>query len=186
MARLLYSVITSLDGYLTDEDGRFDWAVPDEEVIAAINQQMAGISTYLYGRRMYDTLKVWETDPSLAEGSPAEAAFAAIWQRADKVVFSSTLASVETRRTELRRTFDPQEVAQLKDTSDGDLTIEGPTLAVHAFRAGLVDEVHLLVVPVIIGGGLRVHPDGVRLDLDLLDERRFGNGMVQLRYAARR
>lgn len=185
MPRLIYFVSSSLDGYLTDDQGGYGWAVPDEEVVAFINEQVRGVSTYLYGRRMYEAMKGWETDPTIAAQSPESAGFAAIWQAASKVVFSTTLESVETRNTELRRTFEPPEVERLKQTSTGDLTVEGPTLAAHAFRAGLVDELHLLLAPVTVGGGLRVHPGGVRCSLQRLDERFFANGMVYLRYAVR-
>jgi dihydrofolate reductase len=182
--RLIYFVSSSLDGYLTDEQGDYGWAVPDEEVVAFINEQVRGVSTYLYGRRMYEEMRGWGTDPTFAAQSPESADFAALWQAASKVVFSTTLESVETRNTELRRTFEPSEVERLKQTSTGDLTVEGPTLGAHAFRAGLVDEVHLLFAPVTVGGGLRVHPDGVRCNLQRLDERAFENGMVYLRYAS--
>jgi dihydrofolate reductase len=183
MPRLIYSVICSLDGYSADEHGRFDWAVPDEEVIAFLNEQSSGVTTYLYGRRMYETMTVWETDPDAAAISPESGVFAQIWQRARKVVFSTTLNEVRTTRTTVERELTADVVARIKAEADGDLYIDGPTLAGGALRLGLVDEIHLILVPAIVGGGLAVLPARLRLDLTLLDERRFGNGMMHLRYA---
>jgi dihydrofolate reductase len=182
VARLIYSVIGSLDGYIADESGSFDWAVPDEEVLAFVNHQERSVGTYLYGRRMYELMTVWESDPAAAAQSPESANFAEIWQSADKIVYSSSLATVSTTRTHLKRSFDPAEVQRVKDAATADLTVSGPDLAAHAFRAGLVDEVHVVVVPVIIGAGKTFHPGGIRLNLDLKDLRRFNNGMVWLRY----
>jgi dihydrofolate reductase len=185
MGRLVYSVICSLDGYLADASGSFDWAVPSEEVLVAINADMERYSTYLYGRRMYETMAVWETDPSFVD-TPGEAAFAKVWQAADKVVFSTTLDSVPTTRTRLLRSFDADEVERIKAAAPGDLTVDGPTLAAHALAQGVVDEVDLILVPVAVGGGLAVMPPGLRTDLELTSTRRFENGMVQVHYRVRR
>lgn len=182
MGRLVYSMITSLDGYVADAGGRFEWAVPDEEVLEAINADTEGYGTYLYGRRMYEMMEVWETDPAAAAQSPRSAGFARLWTAAQKVVYSTTLPAVVTERTRLERRFDPEGVRRLKESAGADLTVDGPTLAAHALRAGLVDEVRVLVCPVVLGGGLGFWPDGVRLDLRLRDEQRFANGMVQLGY----
>ncbi len=186
MAKLLYSAIASLDGYVADEDGNFGWAVPDEEVHAFINDLQRPIGTYLYGRRMYETMIGWETDPTLADRSPLMRDFAEIWQAADKIVYSKTLEAVSTTRTRIERDFDPEAVRQKKALAGRDLTVGGPELAAEAFKAGLVDECHLFVAPMVVGGGKRSLPDKVRLMLELLDERRFGNGMVYLNYRIRR
>jgi dihydrofolate reductase len=185
MARLIYSAITSFDGYIEDSEGKFDWAMPDEEVHRYINNLERAAGTHLYGRRMYETLMVWETDPGFATASPILQDFAEIWQAANKIVYSRTLAAVSTRRTRIERDFDPAAVQQLKVASEHDLLIGGPTLAAHAFRAGLIDECQLFLVPVVVGGGKPALPDKVRLELNLLDERRFGNGMVYLRYGVK-
>jgi dihydrofolate reductase len=182
---LIYSVLMSLDGYIEDESGRFDWAEPDEEVHAFLNDLERSVGTYLYGRRLYETMRSWETDPSLAEQSPVIRDFAQIWQGAEKIVFSRTLESVSTARTRIDREFDPDAVLQLKAAAGTDLIVGGAALGAEAFRAGLVDECHLFVAPVLVGGGKRALPNEVRLDLQLLDERRFGSGMVFLRYASR-
>lgn len=183
MSRLIYSVICSLDGFSADESGGFAWAEPSEEVVAYVNEQARAGTGYLYGRRMYETMAVWETDPSAADESPASAEFAAIWRAATKVVFSTTLDAVWTSRTTLERDLTAEVVERLKGTGDGDLFVDGPTLAATALRLGLVDELQLIVVPVVVGGGLSVLPAGLRLDLRLLEERRFDNGMVALAYA---
>jgi len=176
---LIYAVIASLDGHIEDETGNFDWAAPDEEVHAFINDLERPVGTYLYGRRMYETMIFWET----ATGPPSvERDFAEIWRGADKVVYSSSLEAVRTDRTRLEKAFEPEAVRALKESAEVDLTIGGPELAAHALRAGLVDEFHLFVAPVVVGGGKRALPDGERLDLELLDERRFGGGFVYLRY----
>jgi dihydrofolate reductase len=185
MANLIYTAIASLDGYIADEQGTFDWAVPDEEVHRFINDLERGVGTYLYGRRMYETMAGWETDADLAAQSEVMRDFAEIWQAAEKIVYSRTLESVSTQRTRLERDFDPEAVRRMKASAGSDLAVAGPELAAHAFRAGLVDECHLFVAPVIVGGGKKSLPDGVRLDLELLAERRFGSGMVHLRYGAR-
>jgi dihydrofolate reductase len=186
MAHLIYSSISSLDGYIEDTTGNFDWAAPDEEVHQFVNDLERSVGTHLYGRRMYETLKVWETDPSFAEDSPITRDFAQIWQSADKIVYSTTLESVSTRKTRLKRTFDPESVRQLKASAAQDILIGGPALAALAFRSGLVDEVHLFLVPVLVGGGKPSLPTNVRLDLELLEERRFHNGTVFLRYRTKR
>jgi len=181
-ARLIYSSIASLDGYVADEQGKFDWAKPDEEVHAFINDLERPVGTYLYGRRMYETMAGWETDSTLAAKSELLRDFAGIWQAAEKIVYSKTLEQPSTRRTRIERDFDPEAVRRMKAAAGSDLTIGGPDLAGHAFRAGLVDECHLFVAPVIVGGGKRSLPGGVRLGLELLGGRRFEGGMVHLRY----
>jgi dihydrofolate reductase len=185
MAKLIYSAITSLDGYIEDQDGNFDWAAPDAEVHAFINDLERSPGTYLYGRRMYETMVGWETDPSLAEQSPLMRDFAEIWQAADKVVYSTSLESASTARTRIEREFDAEAVRQMKESAERDLIVGGPELAAHAFQAGLVDECHLFLTPIIVGGGKPALPDKVRLKLELLDERRFGNGTVFLHYRTR-
>jgi dihydrofolate reductase len=180
MARLIYSAIASLDGYVADEDGRFDWAAPDDEVHAFVNDQERPIGTYLYGRRMYEVMQAWETMDTPAPS--VERDFAQIWRAADKVVYSTTLEAVPTARTRLERRFDPDAVRELKATAERDLSIGGPHLAAAALRAGLVDECQLYLSPVVVGGGTRALPDGVRAPLELLGEHRFGSGVVHLRY----
>lgn len=182
MGRLIYSFIASLDGYIEDADGRFDWAVPGEDAHAFINELEAPVGTYLYGRRLYETMIVWETDPTLAEHSPAMRDFAAIWQAADKIVYTTTLIEASTQKTRIERRFDAEEVRELKAAAGSDLAIGGAELAGHAFAAGLVDECHAFLAPAVVGGGKRALPDHLRLDLELTDERRFENGMVYLRY----
>lgn len=182
MGKLIYSSLASLDGYIADDDGVFDWAVPDEQVLTFINELERPVGTYLYGRRLYEMMIGWETDPTLARQSPAMRDFAEIWQAADKVVYSTTLQSVSTARTQLQRGFDPVAVRQLKASVSHDLAVGGPNLAVHAFEAGLVDECHLFLVPTAVGGGKRFFPHNVRINLELLHERRFDNGMVYVRY----
>jgi dihydrofolate reductase len=182
MAKLIYSAITSLDGYVADEDGKFDWAAPDEEVHIFVNDLERPVGTYLYGRRMYEVMVFWETAHTLADQPPFIQDFAEIWQAADKIVYSKTLETVSSARTRIERDFDPEAVRQLKATAGRDLTMGGPELAAQAIKAGLVDEFQLLVAPVVVGGGKRSLPDNVRLKLELLDERRFGNGVVYLRY----
>lgn len=182
MAKLIYSAIASLDGYVEDEDGKFDWAEPDEEVLAFINDLERPVRTYLYGRRLYETMAVWETDPSLAGRSPLMRDFAAIWQAAEKIVYSGTLETVSTARTRIEREFHPDAVRQEKEAAGSDLIVGGAGLAAEAFRAGLVDEFHLFLTPVLVGGGKHALPEGVSLKLELLDERRFRSGTVFLRY----
>ena len=185
MARLIYPAIASLDGYIADEAGNFDWAVPDEAVHTFINDLERPIGTYLYGRRMYEVMRGWETDPSLAATSPVMRDFAEIWQAADKIVYSRSLAQVSTARTRIEQHFDPEAVRLMKAQARREITVAGPDLAAHAFKAGLVDELQLFVAPSIVGGGKWWLPERVRLDLELLEERRFDTGMVYLRYRAR-
>ncbi|MGH8775429.1 MAG: dihydrofolate reductase family protein [Jiangellaceae bacterium] len=182
MAALIYSGIASLDGYVADEDGRFDWAQPDDEVHASINELASHVGTHLYGRRMYEVLLPWETLHTLPDQPRVLLDFARVWHAADKVVYSTTLPEVSTARTRLERSFDAGEVRRMKVSADRDLTVGGPGLASHALAAGLVDECHVYVVPVVVGGGIRFLPPGLRLDLQLLDERRFGSGVILLRY----
>jgi len=185
IARLIYSVITSLDGYIADEDGNFDWAAPDEEVHAFVNDLERPVGTYLYGRRMYETMVYWETAHALADQGPVEQDFTAIWQAADKIVYSRTLESASSARTRVEREFDPATVRRMKAAAERDITVGGPDLAAQAIAAGLVDEYQLFVTPVVVGGGKHWLPGQVRPELELLDERRFGNGVVCLRYRAR-
>jgi dihydrofolate reductase len=182
MAHLIYSALSSLDGYIEDADGNFDWAMPDEEVHRFINNLERAAGTYLYGRRMYETMTVWETDPNLAAESPLLRDFAEMWQAADKIVYSKTLEAVSTRKTQLERNFDPETIRQLKKASERDIAIGGAEIAAEAFRSGLIDEYHLFLTPIVVGGGKPSLPNNVRLELELLDERRFGNGMVYLHY----
>lgn len=181
MGQLIYSMIVSFDGYVADQHGKFDWAMPDEEVLATINEQTSTIGTYLYGRRMYEMMHVWETNPDIAGGSPGSQKYAKLWQQADKVVYSTRLDEVVTRQTALRQTFDPAEVQQLKDSTSTDLSVDGPTLAAEAFRHNLVDQIHVVVSPVMLGGGLAFLPNAT-LNLALLETQQFGNGMVSLQY----
>jgi dihydrofolate reductase len=185
MAKLIYSGITSLDGYVADENGNFDWAAPDEEVHAFVNDLERPVGTYLYGRRMYEVMVYWETAHTLADQPPFVLDFAGIWRAADKIVYSRTLETVSSARTRIERDFDPAAVRQMKATAGRDITVGGPDLAAQAIKAGLVDECHLFVTPIVVGGGKQFLPDAVRLKLDLLDERRFGNGVVHLRYRTR-
>ena len=181
MAKLIYVAITSLDGFIEDELGKFDWGQPDEEVHAFVNDLVRPIRTYLYGRRMYEVMAAWET-MGLADEPPSIRDFAEIWRAADKVVYSRTLEAVSSARTTIVRDFDPDEVRRMRAGADRDLAIGGPELAALAFRAGLVDECHLYLAPVAVGRGKRALPDDVRLELVLLGERRFAGGMVYLRY----
>jgi dihydrofolate reductase len=183
-AKLIYSTIASLDGYVADAEGNFGWAAPDEEVHSFVNDLEREVGTYLYGRRMYETMAVWETMDAQPGLSPVAADFARIWQAAEKIVYSTALAQVSSERTRIERAFDPEAVRRLKATAERDITIGGPGLAGAAIAAGLVDELQLLVVPAVVGGGTSNLPDGVRLDLELLEERRFDNGTVFLRYAS--
>jgi dihydrofolate reductase len=185
MAKLIYSAITSLDGYIADEDGNFDWAAPDEEVHAFVNDLERPVGTYLYGRRMYEVMAPWETDPTLADQSRVMRDFAQLWQAADKVVYSKTLETPSSARTRIEPNFDPEAVRQLKTQAERDLAVGGHDLAAQAIKAGLVDEWHLFLTPVVVGGGTPSLPDRVRVKLELLDERRFGSGVVFLRYRTR-
>jgi dihydrofolate reductase len=182
MARLVYSAITSLDGYVEDGDGNFDWAMPDDEVYAFVNDLERPVGTYLYGRRMYETMVFWETEENFVGGPPVVRDFARIWQAADKVVYSTTLQAVGSARTRIERAFDPEAVRQMKERARRDITVGGPDLAAQAMRAGLVDECHLFVTPILVGGGRPSLSAGVHQRLELVDERRFGNGVVHLHY----
>jgi dihydrofolate reductase len=184
VAALIYSAIASLDGYVADREGKWDWSVPDEEVHAFVNDQEREVGTYLYGRKMYDVMRAWQDDALLGDDpEPVMQDYASIWRAADKVVFSSTLAEATTPRTRIEPAFDAARVAALVRDAGSDVSIGGPTLAAAALRAGLVDEIRLLLSPVSVGGGLRALPEDVRLDLSLRDERRFANGVVAVSYA---
>lgn len=185
MAELIYLALTSLDGYIEDRDGNFDWAAPDEEVHRFINELQRPARTYLYGRRMYETMMVWETDPRLADDSPVTGEFASLWQATEKIVYSRALEVAPTARTRIERTFDPQAVRYLKETGDGDFFIGGAELAGEAFRAGLVDQCQFFLAPIAVGGGKPALPTDLCLPLELLEERRFASGMVYLRYRVR-
>lgn len=186
IGKLIYSAIASLDGYVSDVRGNFDWAAPDEEVHAFINDLERPVGTYLFGRRMYETMVFWEDPPDLSAEPPAFQDYAQIWQAADKVVFSRTLTSVTSAKTRLERDFDPEVVHELKETTESDLSVGGPDLAAQASEAGLVDEFAVFFVPVLVGGGHRWLPDlDVHLKLELLDQRRFRSGVVYLHYRAR-
>ena len=183
MAHLIYIANLSLDGYTEDMEGKFDWIDhPDEEGFRLITDLVRATGTHLYGRRMYETMRVWETDPNLAAQSPLNRDFAETWQAANKIVYSKTLETISTRKTQLERRFDPEAIRQLKQAVEDDILIGGPELTAHAFRAGLIDECHLFLLPIIVAGGKRALPDNVRLELELLEQRRFGNGAVFLRY----
>jgi dihydrofolate reductase len=185
MARLIYSAITSLDGYVNDRDGNFDWAAPDEEVHAFVNDLERPIGTYLYGRRLYETMVFWETANERPDPHEVARDYAALWQAADKVVYSRTLETVSSARTRIEREFEPEAVRRLKADAGRDVTVGGAGLAAHAIRAGLVDELNLFVNPVVVGGGTRALPDDARVDLELVDERRFASGVVFLQYRPR-
>jgi len=182
MAKLIYIANVSLDGYIEDSHGNFDWTEPDDDLFAFITDLVRSVGTFLYGRRLYETMAVWETDPAFAAQSELMGDFARVWQAADKVVYSTTLHKVSTAKTRLERDFDPDAVRGLKASAAGDLTVGGANLAAHAFKAGLVDECQLLLHPVFVGGGKSSLPRDTRADLELLDERRFSNGVVYLRY----
>jgi dihydrofolate reductase len=184
MAKLIYGFLTSLDGYIADRAGNFDWAMPDEQVHAFIDDLERPVGMYLYGRKIYETMAAWETPDVFPDPTPAILDFARIWQAADKIVYSKSLETVSTRKTRLEREFDPQAVRGLKAQLPHDIAVAGPTLAAHAIRAGLVDEYHLFVAPIIIGGGKPFLPSNIRIMLELLDERSFDNGMIHLRYRA--
>jgi dihydrofolate reductase len=179
MARLIYTAIMSLDGYVADQDGNFDWAEPDPEVHAFVNDLERPIGTYLYGRRLYEVMVAWET---ITDEQPLVHDYAEIWRSADKIVYSRTLETVSSERTRIERSFDPDAVRQMKGAADRDISVGGPGLAAQAIRAGLVDEIHLFLASIVVGGGNRALPDDVRVPLELLDERRFGSGVVHLHY----
>lgn len=182
MANLIYSAITSLDGYVADEDCNFDWSEPDEEVHAFVNDLERLVGTYLYGRRLYEVMVAWETMHTLPDQPPFIRDFTEIWQATDKIVYSTTLEVPSSARTRIERAFDPEAVRRMKAMAGQDITVGGSDLAAQAIKAGLVDEIHLFVSPVVVGGGQRALPDRVRLELELLDHRRFGNGVVHLHY----
>jgi len=184
MAKLIYLAISSLDGFVADEHGNFDWAEPDEEVHTFVNDVLRPVGTDLYRRRMYEVLVAWETMP-LDGQPPSMQDFAEIWRAAEKVVYSSTLDTVSSARTHVEREFDPETIRQMKAAAEPDITVSGPNLAAQAIKAGLVDEYHLILAPVVVGGGTQSLPTDIRLRLELLDEHRFGNGMVHLHYCAR-
>jgi len=184
MAQLIYFMPMSLDGYIA-ADGNFDWSTPSEDAFAFITDLHRPIGTYLYGRKEYETMEVWETPEVIPGFTPAMLDFARIWQAADKIVYSKSRETVSTPKTHLEREFQPQAVREWKAQSPLDMSVAGPTLAAHAIRAGLVDEYHLLVAPTMLGGGIKVLPGNVGIELDLLDERRFANGMIYLRYKMR-
>jgi dihydrofolate reductase len=185
MAKLVYSAIASLDGYVADEDGNFDWSAPDEEVHRFVNDLERPVGTYLYGRRMYDVMVAWEHPEAFADDSPVTRDFAAIWQAADKVVYSRTLEQASSARTRIERAFAPDAVRAMKAAAERDISIGGPELAAQALVAGLVDECHLLLGPIVVGGGKRALPEGIRIGLELLAERQFANGVVHLHYRTR-
>ncbi|TMM12218.1 MAG: deaminase [Actinobacteria bacterium] len=182
MARLIYSSIASVDGYIADQDGNFDWAAPDEEVHRFVNDLERPVGTYRLGRRMYQVMVYWETADSVADQPPVARDFAELWQAADKVVYSRTLDAVSSARTRIEREFDPAVVRQMKPRAERDITVGGPDLAAQAFRAGLVDECHLFLAPVVVGGGTPSLPDNALLRLELVEVRRFENGVVHLHY----
>jgi dihydrofolate reductase len=182
VANLIYSALTSLDGYVADENGNFDWAAPDEEVHTFVNDLMRSVGTHLYGRRMYEVLVAWESDDILEGQPPLMHDFATMWRAADKIVYSRSLETVSSARTRIERQFDPDAIRRLKATTDRDLIVGGPELAAQAFRAGLVDEVHLFLNPIVVGGGNAALPDDVRIPLELLDEHPFEGGVVHLAY----
>jgi dihydrofolate reductase len=185
MAKLIYSMLTSLDGYIEDEHGGFGWAVPDEEVHSYINELASSCGTYLYGRRMYEAMVYWETEYAVHDLPQFLLDWAKQWQAAEKIVYSRTLVEPRSARTRIEREFDPDSVQRLKAGAEHDMTVNGPELAAHALRAGLVDEFQIIVCPVVVGGGKQFFPDGMRLDLELVEERQFGNGVVALRYVVR-
>jgi dihydrofolate reductase len=185
IAKLIYSAITSLDGYVADEDGNFDWAAPDEEVHTFVNDLERKVGTYLYGRRMYEVMHYWETAHTLANQPPFMQDYAQIWQAADKIVYSKTLETASSARTRIERDFDPVAVRRMKAQAERDISVGGPDLAAQALESGLVDECHLYFAPIVVGGGKRSLPKSVRLKLELLDERHFEGGVVHLHYRIR-
>jgi dihydrofolate reductase len=186
MARLIYSMLTSLDGYTEDEHGAFGWGAPEDDAVHSyVNELGSSVGTYLYGRRMYETMVYWETAHRIPDQPQFVLDWARQWQAADKIVYSRTLVEPRSARTRIERHFDPEVVRRLKAEAKHDLTVDGPELAAHALRAGLVDELQMIVCPVVVGGGKRFFPSGVRLDVELVEERRFDSGVLVLRYAAR-
>ena len=185
MAKLIYSAIASLDGCVEDKTGKFEWAAPDEVEHAFVNDLERPIGTYLYGRRMYETMVFWETASTGADQPAVTRDFTEIWRAAEKIVYSRTLHAPSSERTRIERDFDPAVIRRLKESSARDITVAGAELAGEAMAAGLVDECHLFLVPVIVGDGKRALPDGVRAQLELLAERRFRSGVVHLHYGLR-
>lgn len=185
MAKLIYLMNTSLDTYVADEHGGFSWIVPDEEWIGYINNLCSSCGTFLYGRRMYEAMVYWETEYAAHNHQEFHLEFARHWQAAEKIVYSRTLAEPRSTRTRIEHEFDAEAVRQLKDNAEHDITIQGPELAAHALKAGLVDEVQIFILPVIVGGGKRFLPDGLRLDLELVEEQVFRSGVVAMRYGVR-
>ena len=185
MARLTYAVLASLDGYVADETGNFDWAAPGEDVHRFINELERSVGTYLFGRRLYEVMAVWQDFPDIEQEPDVIRDYAAIWQAADKIVYSETLTAVATPKTRLERAFDPEAVRTMVDHQERDVSIGGPTLAAHALRAGIVDDIHLFVVPVLVGGGTSCWPAGARLTLDLVAQDRFSDGTIHLHYSTR-
>ncbi len=185
MAKLIYSAITSLDGYVADENGNFEWSMPDPEVHTFINDLERQVGTYLFGRRMYEVMVYWETADATSDQDRYFTDYAKIWQGADKIVFSTTLETVSSARTQIEREFDPKAVGRLKAEAERDLSVGGPDLAAQALKAGLVDECHLFINPVVVGGGNPSLPSNLHLELSLLDERRFHNGVVYLHYGVK-
>ena len=186
MAKLIYSAITSLDGYVADEEDNFDWAAPDQEVHTFVNDLERSIGTHLFGRRMYETMVYWETAHTLPAQPAFARDFAELWQMADKIVYSKTLETVSSARTRIERGFDAEAIRQMKSTARSDISVGGPDLAAQAIKAGLVDEFHLFVAPIVVGGGKRSLPNNATVKLELLHERRFGSGMVHLHYRTTR
>jgi dihydrofolate reductase len=185
MAKLIYAAISSLDGYVADSEGNFDWSMPSEEVHRFVNNLEGRIGTYLYGRRMYEVMRYWET-ASTGNGEPsAGQEFAKMWQATDKIIYSRSLENVSTARTKLERELDPAVIRRMKADASRDIAVSGPTIAGQAMKLGLVDECHLFLSPIVVGGGTPALPDNVRIQLELLDERRFGNGVVHLHYRVR-
>ena len=182
MAKLIYSAITSLDGYIADEQGNFDWAAPDEEVHGFVNEMTRPIGTFLFGRQMYEVMAVWETMPTSGDAHPVEQDFARIWQAADKIVYSRSLEKAATSKTKIVRDFDAGEIRRLKSASERDIGVGGSHLAAEAIKGGLVDELQQFVTPIVVGGGNHWLPKQVRVQLELLEERRFKSGVVYLRY----
>jgi dihydrofolate reductase len=182
MAKLIYSGIMSLDGYVADEHGSFDWSVPDEEVHSFVNDLERSVGTYLYGRRIYEVMAAWETMHTLVDQPSVVQDFARIWRSADKIVYSRSLETTSSTRTRIERDFDPEAVRRLTATAERDISVGGPHLAAQAIEAGLVDEFHLFLTPIVVGGGNQFLPDDVRLELELLDETRFDNGVMHLHY----
>lgn len=185
MAKLIYSMVTSLDGYAEAAEGDLGWDAEDEEVHRFVGDAFRHVRTFLYGRRMYETMVFWETAHTDPAAPPYIVEYARDWQAAEKVVYSTTLESVSSERTRIERAFEPEAVRRLKAESEHDLSVDGPTLAAQAIRAGLVDEYHLFITTSVVGGGTRFFPDGVRLDLELVEERLFESGLIYAQYRTR-